>query len=120
MKYEAMGGIYILKPLIGFNVTNEIILWFVHGDTQSQIAVFLFEISIIQLYKSSLDSRKFSIFRYYKVNIRPEPAKTKKSSKKAVTKTAGKEGKKRKRSRKESCAIYVYKVLKQVHPDSEN
>ncbi|TRZ03689.1 hypothetical protein DNTS_014097, partial [Danionella cerebrum] len=44
----------------------------------------------------------------------PEPAKTapKKGSKKAVTKTAGKGGKKRKRSRKESYAIYVYKVLK--------
>ncbi|TRY85931.1 hypothetical protein DNTS_011942 [Danionella cerebrum] len=41
-----------------------------------------------------------------------------KGSKKAVTKTAGKGGKKRKRSRKESYAIYVYKVLKQVHPDT--
>ncbi|KAK2867624.1 hypothetical protein Q8A67_025741 [Cirrhinus molitorella] len=42
----------------------------------------------------------------------------KKGSKKAVTKTVGKGGKKRKRSRKESYAIYVYKVLKQVHPDT--
>ncbi|KAI2645617.1 Histone H2B [Labeo rohita] len=52
--------------------------------------------------------------------IMPEPAKSapKKGSKKAVTKTAGKGGKKRKRSRKESYAIYVYKVLKQVHPDT--
>ncbi|KAF4094491.1 hypothetical protein G5714_024628 [Onychostoma macrolepis] len=48
-----MGGIYMLKPLIGFNVTNEIIL-----------------------------------------------------------------RKKRRKSRKESYAIYVYKVLKQVHPDT--
>ncbi|RXN06663.1 histone H2B-like protein [Labeo rohita] len=50
----------------------------------------------------------------------PEPAKSapKKGSKKAVTKTAGKGGKKRKRSRKESYAIYVYKVLKQVHLDT--
>uniref|UniRef100_A0AAQ5XV06 Core Histone H2A/H2B/H3 domain-containing protein n=1 Tax=Amphiprion ocellaris TaxID=80972 RepID=A0AAQ5XV06_AMPOC len=60
----------------------------------------------------------------------PEPAKSapKKGSKKAVTKSAGKGGKKRKRSRKESYAIYVYKVLnyaiyvykvlKQVHPDT--
>ncbi|XP_005163278.1 histone H2B 1/2 [Danio rerio] len=50
----------------------------------------------------------------------PEPAKPapKKGSKKAVTKTAGKGGKKRKRTRKESYAIYVYKVLKQVHPDT--
>ncbi|XP_045076211.1 histone H2B-like [Coregonus clupeaformis] len=48
----------------------------------------------------------------------PEPAKSapKKGSKKAVTKTAGKGGKKRRKSRKESYAIYVYKVLKQVHP----
>ncbi|RXN38939.1 histone H2B 1 2-like protein [Labeo rohita] len=38
--------------------------------------------------------------------------------KEAVTKTTGKGGKKRKRSRKESYAIYVYKVLKQVHPDT--
>uniref|UniRef100_A0A3B3Z047 Histone H2B n=1 Tax=Poecilia mexicana TaxID=48701 RepID=A0A3B3Z047_9TELE len=50
----------------------------------------------------------------------PEPAKSapKKGSKKAVTKTAGKGGKKRRRTRKESYAIYVYKVLKQVHPDT--
>ncbi|KAG5278638.1 hypothetical protein AALO_G00101140 [Alosa alosa] len=37
---------------------------------------------------------------------------------KTVTKTAGKGGKKRRKSRKESYAIYVYKVLKQVHPDT--
>ncbi|KAL0961605.1 hypothetical protein UPYG_G00354480 [Umbra pygmaea] len=51
-------------------------------------------------------------------SIMPEPAKSapKKGSKKAVTKTAGKGGKKRRKSRKESYAIYVYKVLKQVHP----
>ncbi|CAL9707758.1 unnamed protein product [Knipowitschia caucasica] len=50
----------------------------------------------------------------------PDPAKSapKKGSKKAVTKTAGKGGKKRRKSRKESYAIYVYKVLKQVHPDT--
>uniref|UniRef100_A0A667WXM3 Histone H2B n=2 Tax=Myripristis murdjan TaxID=586833 RepID=A0A667WXM3_9TELE len=33
-------------------------------------------------------------------------------------KTAGKGGKKRRKTRKESYAIYVYKVLKQVHPDT--
>ncbi|KAK3515986.1 hypothetical protein QTP86_019550 [Hemibagrus guttatus] len=54
------------------------------------------------------------------LSIMPEPSKTapKKGSKKAVTKTAGKGGKKRRKSRKESYAIYVYKVLKQVHPDT--
>nr|XP_033960811.1 late histone H2B.L4-like [Pseudochaenichthys georgianus] len=33
-------------------------------------------------------------------------------------KTATKTGKKRRKSRKESYAIYVYKVMKQVHPDT--
>ncbi|KAL2096787.1 hypothetical protein ACEWY4_005994 [Coilia grayii] len=50
----------------------------------------------------------------------PEPTKVapKKGSKKAVAKSANKAGKKRRRSRKESYSIYVYKVLKQVHPDT--
>ena len=51
-----------------------------------------------------------------------EPAKSapapKKGSKKAVTKVQKKYGKKRKHSRKESYSVYVYKVLKQVHPDT--
>uniref|UniRef100_A0A8C3YG99 Histone H2B n=1 Tax=Catagonus wagneri TaxID=51154 RepID=A0A8C3YG99_9CETA len=42
---------------------------------------------------------------------------SKKGFKKAVTKTQN-EGKKRKRCRKESYSIYIYKVLKQVHPDT--
>ncbi|KAJ3603911.1 hypothetical protein NHX12_028652 [Muraenolepis orangiensis] len=42
----------------------------------------------------------------------------KKGSKKAVSKTAVKGGKKRRKTRKESYAIYVYNVLKQVHPDT--
>uniref|UniRef100_A0A8C1E6Q2 Core Histone H2A/H2B/H3 domain-containing protein n=1 Tax=Cyprinus carpio carpio TaxID=630221 RepID=A0A8C1E6Q2_CYPCA len=46
----------------------------------------------------------------------PDPAKS--APKKGVTKSAGKGGKKRKTSRKESYAIYEYKVLKQVHPDT--
>ena len=50
----------------------------------------------------------------------PEPAKSapapKKGSKKAVTKAQKKDGKKRKCSRKESYSVYMYKVLKQVHP----
>ena len=52
----------------------------------------------------------------------PEPAKSapapKKGSKKAVTKAQKKDGKKRKHSCKESYSVYVYKVLKQVHPDT--
>ncbi|KAG7261260.1 hypothetical protein CRUP_013823 [Coryphaenoides rupestris] len=53
--------------------------------------------------------------------VMPDPtAKSapKKGSKKAVSKTAAKTGKKRRKTRKESYAIYVYKVLKQVHPDT--
>ncbi|XP_034033531.1 histone H2B 1/2-like [Thalassophryne amazonica] len=42
----------------------------------------------------------------------------KKGAKKSVAKSAGKPGKRRRRHRKESYAIYVYKVLKQVHPDT--
>ncbi|KAK2828000.1 hypothetical protein Q5P01_019034 [Channa striata] len=42
----------------------------------------------------------------------------KKGSKKAVSKSATKTGKKKRKTRKESYAIYVYKVLKQVHPDT--
>ncbi|XP_043923353.1 histone H2B type 1-F/J/L-like [Protopterus annectens] len=51
----------------------------------------------------------------------PEPAKPaapKKGSKKGEKKPAKKDGKKKRRSRKESYSIYVYKVLKQVHPDT--
>ncbi|XP_063062317.1 histone H2B 1/2-like [Engraulis encrasicolus] len=50
----------------------------------------------------------------------PEPVKSvpKKGSKKSVAKPAGKAGKKRRRTRRESFAIYVHKVLKQVHPDT--
>ncbi|XP_078388880.1 histone H2B-like [Cetorhinus maximus] len=42
----------------------------------------------------------------------------KKGAKKAVNKPAGKGGKKRRKSRRESYSIYIYKVMKQVHPDT--
>ncbi|KAK2882212.1 hypothetical protein Q8A73_022727 [Channa argus] len=49
----------------------------------------------------------------------PDPVKApKKGSKKAVSKSATKTGKKKRKTRRESYAIYVYKVLKQVHPDT--
>ncbi|XP_010725970.1 histone H2B-like, partial [Meleagris gallopavo] len=61
-------------------------------------------------------------YRQRRACAMPEPAKSapapKKGSKKAVTKTQKKGDKKRKKSRKESYSIYVYKVLKQVHPDT--
>ncbi|CAO2595423.1 Histone H2B type 1 [Lemmus lemmus] len=57
-----------------------------------------------------------------KKTVKKTPKKAKKpaakGSKKAVTKAQKKDGKKRKRSRKESYSVYVYKVLKQVHPDT--
>ena len=52
----------------------------------------------------------------------PERAKSapapKKGSKKAVIKAQKKDSKKRKCSCKESYHVYMYKVLKQVHPDT--
>ncbi|XP_051864874.1 histone H2B 1/2-like [Pristis pectinata] len=49
----------------------------------------------------------------------PEPAKvSKKGAKKALPKSAGKAAKKSKWARKKSYAIYIYKVMKQVHPDT--
>ncbi len=48
----------------------------------------------------------------------PKTSKTpSKGSKKAVTKGVKSEGKRRKK-RKETYAVYIYKVLKQVHPDT--
>ena len=49
------------------------------------------------------------------------PKAASKGSKKAVKskgRPAGTDGKKRRRKRRESYSIYVYKVMKQVHPDT--
>ncbi|XP_043541890.1 late histone H2B.L4-like [Chiloscyllium plagiosum] len=43
---------------------------------------------------------------------------SKKGAKKIIKKAPAKGGKKRRRSRKESYSIYIYKVMKQVHPDT--
>ncbi|KAJ8249338.1 hypothetical protein GJAV_G00233720 [Gymnothorax javanicus] len=49
----------------------------------------------------------------------PDPVKiAKKGSKKGLPKTDKKGARKRRRPRRETYAIYVYKVLKQVHPDT--
>ncbi|XP_078420730.1 histone H2B-like [Cetorhinus maximus] len=42
----------------------------------------------------------------------------KKGAKNALKKPAAKGGKEQRRSRKESYSIYIYKVMKQVHPDN--
>ncbi|XP_067883231.1 histone H2B-like [Heterodontus francisci] len=41
-----------------------------------------------------------------------------KGAKKTVCKPSAKGGKRRRKSRKESYSIYIYKVMKQVHPDT--
>uniref|UniRef100_UPI00398E3115 histone H2B 1.2-like n=1 Tax=Pristiophorus japonicus TaxID=55135 RepID=UPI00398E3115 len=51
----------------------------------------------------------------------PEEKKSvtaKKGAKKVIKKTPPKGGKRRRKSRKESYSIYIYKVMKQVHPDT--
>ncbi|XP_067881490.1 histone H2B 1/2-like [Heterodontus francisci] len=45
-------------------------------------------------------------------------AAAKKGAKKTVSKQSAKGGKKRRKSRKESYSIYIYKVMKQVHPNT--
>ncbi|KAL7402492.1 hypothetical protein ABVT39_015700 [Epinephelus coioides] len=61
-----------------------------------------------------------SFWKKRTVQIMPETTvkAPKKGSKKAVSKSVSKTGKKKRRTRRESYAIYVYKVLKQVHPDT--
>ncbi|KXJ19390.1 Histone H2B type 1-F/J/L [Exaiptasia diaphana] len=48
----------------------------------------------------------------------PKPAGGKKGEKKAGKKAALGDKKKRSRRRKETYSIYIYKVMKQVHPDT--
>uniref|UniRef100_UPI00358F40B6 histone H2B, gonadal-like n=1 Tax=Myxine glutinosa TaxID=7769 RepID=UPI00358F40B6 len=48
----------------------------------------------------------------------PKQVVAKKSSKKAVSKVSRKGPGKRRHRRKESYSMYIYKVLKQVHPDT--
>ncbi|XP_067881971.1 histone H2B 1/2-like [Heterodontus francisci] len=45
-------------------------------------------------------------------------AAAKKGAKKTLNKPSAKGGKKRSKSRKENSSIYIYKVMKQVHPDT--
>ncbi|XP_067882532.1 histone H2B 1/2-like [Heterodontus francisci] len=45
-------------------------------------------------------------------------AAAQKGAKKTLNKASAKGGKRRRKSRKESYSIYIYKVMKQVHPDT--
>ena len=69
------------------------------------------------LYKYGFSFRRYIV--HYTLDMAPKVAS--KGSKKAVqksTNTTRTDGKKRHKKRKESYAIYIYKVLKQVHPDT--
>ncbi|XP_041099533.1 histone H2B 5-like, partial [Polyodon spathula] len=71
--------------------------------------------------RTHLDRAAPSTYSMITASTRAQPKAApapKKGSKKAVAKSQPKGGKKRRKSRKESYAIYVYKVLKQVHPDT--
>ena len=61
-----------------------------------------------------------SDFSKIKIIIMPAKGVASKGSKKAATKAkaARDTGKKRRRKRRESYSIYIYKVLRQVHPDT--
>ncbi|XP_067878503.1 histone H2B 1.2-like [Heterodontus francisci] len=52
------------------------------------------------------------------VDEKKTAAGSKKGAKKVLKKAPTKDSKKRRKSRKESYSIYVYKVMKQVHPDT--
>ncbi len=54
-----MGGIYILKPLIGFKLTNEIILWVGPWRYPITDRRFPFDISIGQCIKACVGSQNF-------------------------------------------------------------
>ncbi|XP_067878034.1 histone H2B 5-like [Heterodontus francisci] len=52
------------------------------------------------------------------VDDKKTTAPSKKGAKKVLKKAPAKGSKKRRKSRRESYSIYVYKVMKQVHPDT--
>lgn len=63
--------------------------------------------------------RRFGKFSWFLIYVNMPPKVPGKAVKKAGKKSAGRTGdKKRKRRRKETYSSYIYKVLKQVHPDT--
>ncbi|XP_078057570.1 histone H2B 1/2-like [Mustelus asterias] len=66
-------------------------------------------------------SERDSVILCLKLTVRmvdEKKAAPKKGAKKVIKKPVVKGGKKRRKSRKESYSIYIYKVMKQVHPDT--
>jgi histone H2B len=74
--------------------------------------------NLILHFHSRVDARTERTYRSLIVNMPPKTSG--KAAKKAgkAQKNISKGDKKKKRKRKESYAIYIYKVLKQVHPDT--
>ena len=70
--------------------------------------------------REKYDTDSEFLFRIVNFEVIMPPKVSSKGAKKAATKAkaAHSGDKKRKRRRKESYAIYIYKVLKQVHPDT--
>ncbi|MEQ2163498.1 hypothetical protein GOODEAATRI_030721 [Goodea atripinnis] len=97
-----------------FRATPLVLILAASSTKRSELQIMTFMVTMMACCEISFSFYPAEIIRM------PEPAKSapKKGSKKAVTKTAGKGGKKKRKTRKESYAIYVYKVLKQVHPDT--
>ncbi|CAJ0917759.1 unnamed protein product [Ranitomeya imitator] len=108
-----MDVVYALKrqgrTLYGFGARRSDVSAHLHGPAINSAA--------LGQSGSFLFSLVTELFAFIMADPKSAPA-PKKGSKKAVTKTPKKDGKKRRKSRKESYAIYVYKVLKQVHPDT--
>ena len=77
-------------------------------------AAFIVSKALLDILASfrSLDTRKLHLI------MAPTGQVAKKGSKKAVKAPRPSGGKKRHRKRKEGYGIYIYKVLKQVHPDT--
>ncbi|XP_067871174.1 histone H2B 1/2-like [Heterodontus francisci] len=65
-----------------------------------------------------LPNHPITIFTFPHPSLEKKKAAPKKGAKKTVSKPSAKGGKKRRKSRKESYSIYIYKVMKQVHPDT--
>ena len=86
--------------------------WLMYAESETSISCVRFV---------SETSVSFWFFnRTHRIVIMAPPKTSGKAAKKAgkAQKNISKDGKKHKRKRKESYAIYIFKVLKQVHPDT--
>ncbi|XP_078388896.1 histone H2B-like [Cetorhinus maximus] len=85
----------------------------------------MWEYDVVAMKETWFKKREDWVLNIYKYGFQKKIEKEKvekpapkKGAKKALKKPVAKGGKKRRKSRKESYAIYIYKVMKQVHPDT--